>query len=660
MSSYLTQLKSAESLKELAGIVRFEPKKLSYILYKIPEKDKYQPFKIPKKTGGERHIQAPRPELKTLQKRVKNILYICCDELEKSNIKTLSHGFKKKYSIHTNAGIHKNRRYVLNFDIKDFFPSINFGRVRGYFIKNKDFELNEKTATVIAQIACHDNQLPQGSPCSPVISNLIAHLLDMRLVQIAKKYKLSYSRYADDITLSTHKKTFPKEVAFQNLEDPENWRLGDIVKKTVSACGFEVHPEKTRMRYKDFRQTVTGLVVNKKVNVRSEYYRRARAMAHSLFTKGQYTVPAKSSPVDILDPSCPPQEEKDPKRLEGILNHIFYTRNLSDKRELRDKQEKSTVVWRLYKDLLFFKNFIAPEKPVIICEGPTDSIYIKLALKKFVNEYPSLIKKTGDKINYEVRFLDRSKKDAGQILQLSGGNKKNPSEGSGGLLTFLGEYEKNFKKYPAWKQAKQPVILLIDNDDGAKSIFNSIKNNHKKIVSMEEDEPFVFIYENLYLIKTPHINGKTKTCIEDLFDQNWLKNIKWNEKTFSGEEAFDIDNFYGKKYLATKVIPQNLSSVDFNNFKKLLDRLGKVIEDYDMRKKSEEKAGEKEASEETMKILEILNVNPKATIPELVRQTAKSESAVWRIIKKFQNEGYLKRVGPDKGGHWEVMKTRES
>ena len=88
----------------------------------------------------------------------------------------------------------------------------------------------------------------------------------------------------------------------------------------------------------------------------------------------------------------------------------------------------------------------------------------------------------------------------------------------------------------------------------------------------------------------------------------------------------------------------------------------------DMRKKLERKAGEKGAPDVTMKmtmkmtmkILEILSVNPKATIPELARQIAKSESTVWRIIKKLQNEGYLKRVGPDKGGHWEVMKTRES
>jgi RNA-directed DNA polymerase len=78
--------------------------------------------------------------------------------------------------------------------------SFNFGRVRGFFISNNDFKLSPKVSTLIAQIACHQNELPQGSPCSPVITNLITHILDVRLTQQAKKYGCKYSRYVDDIT----------------------------------------------------------------------------------------------------------------------------------------------------------------------------------------------------------------------------------------------------------------------------------------------------------------------------------------------------------------------------------------------------------------------------------------------------------------------------
>ena len=95
---------------------------------------------------------------------------------------------------------------------RNFFPSINFGRVRGFFLKDKHFSLQPPVATVLAQIACFENELPQGSPCSPVISNLIGHVLDGRLARFAKTHKCTYSRYADDITFSTSRKDFPPEI----------------------------------------------------------------------------------------------------------------------------------------------------------------------------------------------------------------------------------------------------------------------------------------------------------------------------------------------------------------------------------------------------------------------------------------------------------------
>jgi RNA-directed DNA polymerase len=94
------------------------------------------------------------------------------DEINTANNRKdrIAHGFKRKRSIITNARQHSNRRYVFNIDLEDFFPSINFGRVRGFFIRDKGFALNDDVATVIAQIACHEDALPQGSPCSPVVS----------------------------------------------------------------------------------------------------------------------------------------------------------------------------------------------------------------------------------------------------------------------------------------------------------------------------------------------------------------------------------------------------------------------------------------------------------------------------------------------------------
>lgn len=224
--SILKSLKAASDIDDLAALLGYKAKSLAYILYKLPDAAKYTTFKIPKKSGGEREICAPTDQLKLVQRRLANILYACRDEIDKeSGLGSLSHGFRRGHSIVTNAKPHHGRRFVLNLDLKDFFPSFNFGRIRGFFIKSKAFELNEKVATLIAQIACHQNSLPQGSPCSPVISDLVAHLLDARLAKMAKKEGVTYSRYADDLTFSTNKKSFPTALATQDEADAELWEL---------------------------------------------------------------------------------------------------------------------------------------------------------------------------------------------------------------------------------------------------------------------------------------------------------------------------------------------------------------------------------------------------------------------------------------------------
>ena len=83
--------------------------------------------------------------------------------------------------------MHRNKKYILNIDLKNFFDSFNFGRVRGFFIKDRDFAVSPEIATVIAQIACYQGKLPQGAPSSPIITNLITRILDYRIVKIAKK-----------------------------------------------------------------------------------------------------------------------------------------------------------------------------------------------------------------------------------------------------------------------------------------------------------------------------------------------------------------------------------------------------------------------------------------------------------------------------------------
>ena len=188
---------------------------MSYILYKLDPSKKYKKFVIQKKSGGTRIIRAPEKMLSLLQERLAEMLYKCAVELQRDNQSfwRASHGFQKDKTIVSNADMHRRRRFVFNVDLEDFFGTLNFGRVRGFFIHDKAFALNPSVATVIAQIACHENELPQGSPCSPVISNLIGNILDVRLLALARDARCTYTRYADDLTFS-RPYTFEKSIHY--------------------------------------------------------------------------------------------------------------------------------------------------------------------------------------------------------------------------------------------------------------------------------------------------------------------------------------------------------------------------------------------------------------------------------------------------------------
>lgn len=581
--SKLQDLKNAKTIHDLAKVVGFEASALAFILYKIPDDQKYNSFELPKKNGGTRVIHAPDPRLSTLQQHLSNVLHACMAEIESEQIKALgdfnyedtkkitqkrvlSHGFVRGYSIHTNAKHHRNRRFVLNFDLEDFFPSINFGRVMGFFMKNKNFELERSIAVMIAQVSCHEKALPQGSPCSPIISNLITHLLDVRLVQIARKHKCSYSRYADDITFSTNQREFPAEIAKRNGQLVE---VGKQINDQVKRSGFAINTKKSRLNYRDSRQTVTGLIVNKKVNVRPEYYRNARAMAHNFFHDKTYTVPSLLSPTDRFDTPSSETNETEHYRLEGILQHIHFTRDLYDQRQRREKQDHPTATWRLFNKFLYFRHFGIIKKPLIICEGVSDPIYLKLALKKLANDYPTLIGSDNGKAVFHISFLKYSR-NVKDVLRLSGG--------TGELNVFVGKFKGRVKEYKAWSM-EQPIILLTDNDTGAKPVFGSVKeNSSSSSPSINDNSMYYPVNNNLYLIKTPHVGGKKDTAIEDMFDasQGW-ESKELGPRAFTRCNKFDENKFYGKRDFAEQIIAKNFTQVNFDGFKPLLDRIVAVM-----------------------------------------------------------------------------------
>ena len=566
--SVLKNLRNAKTLEDLAAILGYKRSTLSYIVYKIPDAQKYNKFKIPKRSGGEREISAPTAQLNRLQRHLANALYACRDEIDaNSGQRSLSHGFRRKHSIITNARRHKRRRYVLNLDLQDFFPTFNFGRVRGFFIHNNSFKLHEKVATIIAQIACFENALPQGSPCSPIIADLIAHVLDVRLAQLAKQHQLTYSRYADDITFSTSHREFPAAVAAPVSADNPEWAPGIDLTNVIQRTGFTINPNKTRMQFRMSRQLVTGLTVNAKVNIRSEYYRRVRAMCHRLFETGAYHWHAASSDADARETEL--FNSLGP--INGILSHIHYVKDTIDDRKEPEKRRNATAARSLYGRFLKYRYFVRLERPLIVCEGKTDNIYLKYAIRRLDAFHPKLGAFDGKIFGSAVAFFNHGG-EASRVLDLGGG--------TGALHYFFikGRYDSDIRSFKH-RPLRHPVIVLIDNDDGAKSLLKTLSSNFGINVGLKSPELFFHITDNLYLVKTPEKGATGASCIENLFEPALLA-TELDGKKFNSNKEHGADSEYGKFLFAEKVVRPNAGTINFTGFAPLLQRIVAAIDHY--------------------------------------------------------------------------------
>lgn len=558
----LNQYRKAENITDLGAILGLAPAHISYALYKMPNADKYKVFTVPKKAGGVRTIKAPHKTLKAIQKRLAQDLMGIEAHLEAKRVKRrdciLAHGFKKKLSIMTNGENHRHRRYVFNVDLKDFFPSINFGRVYGFFQRNQSFNLKPKVAAAIAQLACFENQLPQGSPCSPVISNLIAGVLDMRLNELAQQYNCSYTRYADDITFSTSEQNFPSAIGRRIPGSIKLWEAGPKLLKIIKRAGFELNATKTRMLLSYSRQDVTGVVVNQKVNIPVDYYETVAAMCHHLFMDGACFTKVGGMKQPFLL-----------KRLRGRLAYIYQVRGKGPKPKKVDEDggpKGGAKLWastHLFERFLNYADLYGAERPVLLCEGVTDNIYIRSALHALAGKYPTMITPANE---LKVKFFKYTKTSA-TIQQLGGG--------SGELVKLLREYGKRTAKFKSG--AKHPLILVADSDEGSKELFKEVtkRTGHQ----VDGKRAWYHIMTNLYVVPIPMV-GAADTPIERLFEQVVLNTIYDGKKFDMTNSETDGSKFYGKKAFATKVIAANKGTIRFDGFEPLLTAISEVIEDY--------------------------------------------------------------------------------
>ncbi|MCG3879368.1 RNA-directed DNA polymerase [Psychrobacter sp. Ps6] len=281
---------------QLADAVNLSVPQLKALCYQreVATNIPYTHFTINKRNGTPRQIWSPIPRLKFVQRWIlENIL---------NNLTThgAAHGFVRGKSIVTNAAVHSNSALLIKLDVKDFFPSVHWRRVKGVF---RHAGYPEQIATLLAllctesprqmvqqngktyYVALSDRALPQGAPTSPALTNIVCLNLDRRLTGLADKMGLRYSRYADDLTFSLPANSTSTENATQPSD--HNQLIGQLlgsVHKILREEGFILNGDKTRIIRMGNQHTVTGMVVNGEgvPRVPRKIKRMLRAALHNL------------------------------------------------------------------------------------------------------------------------------------------------------------------------------------------------------------------------------------------------------------------------------------------------------------------------------------------------------------------------------------------
>ncbi len=307
--------------RELADFLGIEYRVLRFLVYHrdVVAMDHYHHYKVPKRKGGTRNIAAPKKALKSVQRKIlegileklacqdnnclnndclnndclgndylgNNYFGNACSDNAHGFISFSAHGFIKGRSVVTGADTHvKSPALLINMDIEDFFPTITFQRVRGMFVgfgysgyiasllamlctycERMEIEVNGKRKFV----ATTGRILPQGSPASPMITNILCRSLDKRLNGLASKFGFIYTRYADDMSFST------KETVLADAG-----KLCGLVTKIISDEGFKINFEKTRFLKKNNCQSITGVVVNNdQLGVKKKWVKTLRAAIYN-------------------------------------------------------------------------------------------------------------------------------------------------------------------------------------------------------------------------------------------------------------------------------------------------------------------------------------------------------------------------------------------
>lgn len=222
--------------------------------------DLYIYRKKPKENGKFRTISAPKPFLKRIQSKIHKLL-------QELMISEFSHGGVKGRSNLTNAKIHTGNKELYSLDFKNFYPGISHQRIYRLFCC--EFDCSPDVARMLTRLCTVRGEVPQGSPTSSDLANLVHIKPGKRLSGLAKKYQINnYSHYIDDLS-------------FSGQVIPSSFKK--TAKEIIAQHGFELNLSKEISRGRHQSQIVTGVCVNnKKITLPKKTSRKWRAEKYIL------------------------------------------------------------------------------------------------------------------------------------------------------------------------------------------------------------------------------------------------------------------------------------------------------------------------------------------------------------------------------------------
>lgn len=203
----------------------------------------YREFEILKRNGKKRTISEPLPSLKEIQ------LWILQNILYKIEVSKYAKAYIPKMNIKQNLIFHKGQKKVFTIDIENFFPSIKQVKIENIF---RSVGYSKILSALMAKLCCLKESLPQGAPTSPYLSNIYLKSTDNEISKYCKEKEIRFTRYADDMTFSG---------------DFDEAALLSFVKIQIENLQLTINEEKTKLMTPNTRQTVTGIIVNEKLQV---------------------------------------------------------------------------------------------------------------------------------------------------------------------------------------------------------------------------------------------------------------------------------------------------------------------------------------------------------------------------------------------------------